>query len=86
MADAQGLEVEELVQRLLQQAAAEGDTPDASPDAPTPIYEHLSKEAFRNLLSPETQALQDQLGRPAPPMDLDEDTRAWIREAAKKHA
>ena len=36
-------------------------------------------------LPPHTRALKERLGRPAPPVDLDEDTRAWVDAAAKKH-
>lgn len=37
-------------------------------------------------LPPHTRALRDRLGQPAPPVDVDEDTRAWIDAAAEKHA
>lgn len=37
-------------------------------------------------LPPRIQKLKDRLGRPAPPVEVDEDTRAWIDAAADKHA
>jgi len=37
-------------------------------------------------LPPRIQELKEQLGRPAPAVEVDDDTRAWIEAAAEKHA
>lgn len=47
--------------------------PEAEADSPPP-------------LPPRIQKLKDRLGRPAPLVEVDEDTRAWIEAAAEKHA
>lgn len=36
-------------------------------------------------LSPRIQEVKQQLGRPAPDVSIDEDTRRWIEAAAEKH-
>jgi len=47
-----------------------------------PLYNDLSEEEFCDLLSPEMQKFYDELGQPAPALELDDDTRAWIDIAA----
>jgi hypothetical protein len=37
-------------------------------------------------LPPRIQKLKETLGQPAPTVQVDEDTRAWIEAAAEKHA
>jgi hypothetical protein len=37
-------------------------------------------------LSPRVRKLKKKLGKPAPDVDMDEDTRRWVEAAAKKHA
>ena len=37
-------------------------------------------------LSPRVRKLKEKLGKPAPDVDMDEDTRRWVEAAAKKHA
>jgi hypothetical protein len=37
-------------------------------------------------LSPRVRKLQERLGKSAPDIDMDEDTRRWVESAAKKHA
>jgi hypothetical protein len=40
----------------------------------------------RSSLSPRIQELKQQLGRPAPDVSIDDDTRRWVEAAAEKHA
>jgi hypothetical protein len=37
-------------------------------------------------LSPRVRKLKEKLGKPAPDVDMGEDTQRWIEAAAKKHA
>jgi len=37
-------------------------------------------------LSPRIRRLKEKLGKPAPEVTLDEDTRRWVEAAAEKHA
>ena len=37
-------------------------------------------------LSPRIQKLKEKLGKPAPEVNLDEDTQRWVEAAAEKHA
>jgi hypothetical protein len=37
-------------------------------------------------LSPRVRKLKEKLGKPAPDVDMDEETRRWVETAAKKHA
>lgn len=37
-------------------------------------------------LSPRVRKLKEKLGKPAPDVDMDEDTRRWVEAAAQKHA
>ena len=42
--------------------------------------------AVETTLSPRIQKLKEKLGKPAPEVTLDEDTRRWVEAAAEKHA
>ena len=42
--------------------------------------------AVETTLSPRIQKLKEKLGKPAPKIDMDEDTRRWVEAAAEKHA
>ena len=37
-------------------------------------------------LSPRIRKLEEKLGKPAPEVEIDEDTRRWVEAAAEKHA
>ena len=39
-----------------------------------------------SVLTPRIERLKERLGRPAPDIRLDDDTRAWVDAAAEKHA
>lgn len=51
------------------------DLPDVSDERPAP----------EDTLSPRIQGLKEDLGKPAPAVEMDEDTQRWIDEAAEKH-
>ena len=38
------------------------------------------------LLSPRIRKLEEKLGKPAPELEMDGDTRRWVEAAAEKHA
>ncbi|MCS3827622.1 antitoxin component of RelBE/YafQ-DinJ toxin-antitoxin module [Salinibacter ruber] len=48
--------------------------------------EKRATEERAQLLSPRVRKLKEKLGKPAPDVDMDEDTRRWVEAAAKKHA
>jgi hypothetical protein len=48
--------------------------------------EKRSVEERAHSLSPRVRKLEEKLGKPAPDVDMDEDTRRWVEAAAKKHA
>lgn len=43
-------------------------------------------EESAHSLFPRVRKLKEKLGKPAPDVDMDEDTRRWVEAAAKKHA
>jgi hypothetical protein len=71
--------VEDYFRLILERPGEEGESSAADPskktgsDAGTPF-------------SPRIQRLKEQLGRLAPTVTMDEDTRRWIDAAAEKHA
>lgn len=83
LAEERGTSVSTLVEqyfRLLLQEPTDDeaeDRDDATSPAPTDSGASLS---------PRIQELKQQLGRPAPDVSIDEDTRRWIEAAAEKHA
>lgn len=60
-----------------------GSEEDIGEDGPT---EKGETEESVHSLSPRIQKLQERLGKPAPDVDMDEDTRRWVEVAAQKHA
>jgi len=86
LASERGTSVSRLVEdyfRLLLRESTGGDRrssedpglPEASAEPPT------SEEA----LSPRVQDLKERLGKPAPAVTMDDDTKRWIEAAAQKH-
>ena len=54
-----------------------GDSSDENPSGRAPSERPLS---------PRIRRLREKLGKPAPEVTLDEDTRRWVQAAAEKHA
>lgn len=85
LADERGISVSRLVEdyfRLLLQKRAGGDGRSSEdPSGPEAVGQPGSEET----LSPRIQALKEDLGKPAPAVEMDEDTRRWIDAAAEKH-
>jgi hypothetical protein len=48
--------------------------------------EKRATEESAQPLSPRVRKLKEKLGKPAPDVDMDEDTRRWVEAAAQKHA
>lgn len=86
LADERGISVSRLVEdyfRLLLREPAGGDGRSSegsgSPEAPS------KQSGLEEILSPRIRALKENLGKPAPAVEMDEDTRRWIDAAAEKH-
>jgi len=86
LAEERGISVSRLVEdyfRLLLRKTTGGDERSSErlelPEAPG--KQSGSEEA----LSPRIRALKEDLGKPAPAVEMDEDTERWIDAAAEKH-
>lgn len=86
LADERGVSVSRLVEdyfRLLLRKREGGDGRSSKgPGRPEAPGEWPTSEAS---LSPRIRALKENLGRPAPTVEMDEDTERWIGAAAEKH-
>jgi hypothetical protein len=86
LAEERGISVSRLVEdyfRLLLREPTGGDGR-SSEDSGLPeasAKQYGSEEA----LSPRIQSLKENLGKPAPAVEMDEDTERWIEAAAEKH-
>lgn len=63
--------------------SVDGSDEDIGEDGST---EKRSEEEGAPPLSSRVRKLKKKLGKPAPDIDMDEDTRRWVDAAAKKHA
>jgi hypothetical protein len=86
LAEERGISVSRLVEdyfRLLLREPAGGDGRSSerseSPEAPG------KDSGLEETLSPRIQTLKEDLGKPAPAVEMDEDTERWIDAAAEKH-
>ncbi len=79
-AEERGTSVSKIVEHYFKLLLREGSS-DAS-------GEGTSSEAAagETTLSPRIRKLKEKLGKPAPEVDMDEDTRRWADAAAEKHA
>ena len=86
LAEERGTSVSRLVEdyfRLLLRDRAGGDGRSSeTPGSPEATGEGGSQE---ETLSQRVQDLKERLGKPAPAVDMDEDTRRWVEAAAEKH-
>jgi hypothetical protein len=86
LAEERGISVSQLVEdyfRLLLHNRAGGDGRSSEdPGLPEASGEQPSSE---EALSPRIQNLKERLGKPAPTVAMDEDTKRWIEAAAEKH-
>ena len=60
-------------------------------ESPSPSGDPSSEDASgtsssEQPLSPRVRRLKEKLGKPAPEVEMDEDTRRWVEAAAEKHA
>jgi hypothetical protein len=86
LAEERGTSVSRLVEdyfRLLLHKRAGGDGRSSDdPGVPEASGEQSSSE---EALSPRIQTLKEELGKPAPAVEMDKDTERWIDAAAEKH-
>jgi hypothetical protein len=86
LAEKRGISVSRLVEdyfRLLLRKTTGGDGPSSEGHG---LPEDPAKQSgSRDGLSPRIRALKDSLGKPAPAVEMDEDTERWIDAAAEKH-
>jgi Ribbon-helix-helix protein, copG family. len=86
LADERGISVSRLVEdyfRLLLQKRAGGDGRSSERSGGPEVRDKQS--SVEEALSPRIQALKEDLGQPAPAVEMDEDTKRWIDAAAEKH-
>lgn len=85
LANERGISVSRLVEdyfRLLLQEPTGGDGRPTEGSGP---HEASGEEPPTEALSPRIRALKENLGNPAPAVEMDEDTKRWIDAAAEKH-
>jgi hypothetical protein len=86
LADERGVSVSRLVEdyfRLLLRERAGGDGR-SSENSESPGASSKQSD-LEEALSPRIQTLKEELGKPAPVVEMDEDTERWIDAAAEKH-
>ncbi|WP_103028586.1 DUF6364 family protein [Salinibacter altiplanensis] len=90
LADRRGTSVSKIVKHyfklLLREDASDASGEDASSNGGPTNGNQSGAVAEETTLSPRIQKLKEKLGKPAPEVNLDEDTRRWVEAAAKKHA
>lgn len=86
LADERGTSVSRLVEDyfrlLLREPTGTGGPSSEDPGRPEASGERPASE---EPLSPRIRDLRDRLGKPAPTVTMDEDTKRWIEAAAEKH-
>ena len=86
LADERGISVSQLVEDyfrlLLREPAGTGGRSSEDSGIPDALDEQPKTE---EVLSPRIRELSERLGRPAPAVEMDEDTKRWIDAAAEKH-
>jgi hypothetical protein len=91
LADERGISVSRLVEdyfRLLLHKQAGGDGRSSEdPGVSETSGEQSSSEqsSSEEALSPRILDLKERLGKPAPTVTMDEDTKRWVEAAAEKH-
>ena len=87
LADERGISVSQLVEDyfrlLLHNREGEGDRSSKGPERPEAPDKRPTSDG--GALSPRIRALKENLGRPAPAVEMGEDTKRWIGAAAEKH-
>jgi len=90
LADRRGTSVSKIVEHYFKLLLRE-DSSDASGEGVSSSEDRSNGDqsgaaAAETTLSPRIQKLKEKLGKPAPEIDMDEDTRRWVEAAAEKHA
>ena len=89
-AERRGTSVSKIVEHyfriLLREDSSDASFERASSSEDRSNGDQSSAAAGESGLSPRIRKLKEKLGKPAPEIDMDEDTRRWIDAAAEKHA
>ncbi|MCS3856624.1 hypothetical protein GGP78_003328 [Salinibacter ruber] len=91
LAEERGTSVSKIVEdyfRLLLRDSSDGSVGGSDGDVSEgggPTEKRPTEESAQPL-SPRVRKLKEKLGKPAPDVDMDEDTRRWVEAAAQKHA
>jgi len=91
LADKRGTSVSKIVEHYFKLLLRE-DSSDAPGEGVSSSEDRSNGDQSSGVAAPETtlspriQKLKEKLGKPAPEIDMDEDTRRWVEAAAEKHA
>jgi len=77
--------VEHYFRILLREDSSDASSERASSSEDRSNGDQSSAAAGESGLSPRIRKLKEKLGKPAPEIDMDEDTRRWVEAAAEKH-
>ena len=90
LADRRGTSVSKIVEQyfklLLRESSSVASGEDTSSGGEQSSGNRSGGAAGEIGLSPRVQELKEKLGKPAPEVTQDEDTRRWVKVAAEKHA
>jgi hypothetical protein len=78
--------VEDYFRLLLRDSSGGPSSAGSSDEEEGGSTEKRPTEESAQPLSPRVRKLKEKLGKPAPDIDMDEDTRRWVEAAAQKHA
>jgi Ribbon-helix-helix protein, copG family. len=84
LAKKRGMSVSRLVEDYFRLLLHEQEG-DRSPEGPDLSDVSGKRPTPEETLSPRIQELKEDLGKPAPAVEMDEDTQRWIDDAAEKH-
>lgn len=86
LAEERGISVSRLVEDYFRLLLREPTGGDGHSSEHSELPEASGKQSgLEEALSPRIRALKEDLGKPAPAVEMDEDTERWIDAAAEKH-
>ncbi|PQJ26901.1 hypothetical protein BSZ35_18410 [Salinibacter sp. 10B] len=86
LAEERGISVSRLVEDYFRLLLREPTSGDGRSSEHSELPDASGKQSgLEGTLSPRIQTLKEDLGKPAPAVQMDEDTERWIDAAAEKH-